>query len=55
MNPVKSLSETKENAQEDMKELSVEELEQVNGAGNPFEDVPRVPVKPVDDKLRNKG
>ena len=38
-----------------IRELSESTLDQVNGAGNPFEDVPRVPTQPIDDDLRNKA
>lgn len=37
------------------KALSDEDLSQVAGGDNPFEDVPRVPLQPIDDKLRNNG
>lgn len=33
--------------------LSNDQLDQVNGAGNPFEDIPRVPTQNIDDDLRN--
>ena len=35
-------------------ELNLDELENVTGAGNPFEDVERVKVKEIDDNLRKK-
>ena len=36
-------------------ELSVEDLSEAVGAGNPFENIPRVPTQPIDDELRNKS
>lgn len=36
-------------------ELAKETLEQVTGGGNPFDKVPRVPVNPIDDELRENG
>ena len=38
----------------DRKELSVDQLDIVSGAGNPFEDIPRVPSGPIDDEFREK-
>lgn len=35
-------------------ELSLDDLENVTGAGNPFEDVERVNVKEIDDNLKKK-
>lgn len=35
------------------RELSLDELEQVTGGGV-FDNVPRVPQKPIDDDLRSK-
>jgi hypothetical protein len=55
MNPEKELPENTENVQEETKELGTEALENVAAAGNPFQDVPRVPLKPIDDKLRKNG
>ena len=34
-------------------ELSEEALDQVTGAGDPFEGEPRVPVAPIDPELRD--
>ena len=33
-------------------ELSMEELDAVTGAGDPFADIPRVPENPIDPELR---
>ena len=30
-------------------------LNKVTGAGNPFENIPRVPTQPIDDELREDG
>lgn len=38
-----------------IQELDQDELDQVTGAGDPFEDVPRVDIKPIDEKPRNYG
>lgn len=44
------------NAQkESQEELKEAELDEVAGAGNPFENIPRVPLQPIDDELRKKG
>jgi hypothetical protein len=50
MTPEKKEAENKE-----VKEISTDDLAEVAGGESPFEDVPRVPVKPIDDKLRNNG
>ena len=49
------LKETLQQAEQKVEELSEDLLAQVNGAGNPFEDIPRVPTQPIDDKLRDKA
>lgn len=36
-------------------EIKKDDLEVVTGGSNPFENVPRVPEKPIDDELRQKG
>lgn len=55
MNPERTEPENKEVTLDEVKELGMDEIDQVAGAGNPFEDVPRVPLKPIDDKLRKNG
>ena len=35
--------------------LPPEALEKITGAGNPFENIPRVPTQAIDDDLRKKG
>ena len=47
----KALKET----ENEMRELRVDELEEIAGAGDPFEDIPYVPTKPIDDDLRHKS
>ena len=42
----------KEAAEPVMEALSDELLDEVSGAGNPFDKVPRVPTQPIDDGLR---
>ena len=32
-----------------------EVLDKVTGAGNPFDKIPRVPTRPIDDELREDG
>lgn len=39
---------------DEMQELDEGDLEQVSGAGNPF-DRPRMGFQPIDDDLRNNG
>lgn len=36
-------------------DIKLEDLSEVSGGGNPFDNVPRVPEKPIDDNLRQKG
>ena len=45
----------KEEIQETMEKLGDDVLGAVTGAGNPFEEEPRVPTQPIDDDLREKG
>ena len=40
---------------EGVEELQNETLDKVSGAGNPFEDIPRVPNNPIDPELREKA
>ena len=35
--------------------LPDELLDEVTGAGNPFDNIPRVPTQPIDDELRQDG
>ena len=54
----KGKEELKEKIQEavlDVQELSSDALDPVSGAGNPFDDVPRVPNSPIDEELRDKA
>ena len=45
----------KEEILETMEKLEDDALNAVTGAGNPFEEEPRVPTQPIDDDLRGKG
>ena len=55
MNPDRTEPDNSEVTLDEAKELAMDDIDQVSGAGNPFEDVPRVPLKPIDDKLRENG
>lgn len=44
-----------EKANEPMKKLDLNDLDQVSGAGDPFGDEPRVPENPIDPDLRKDG
>ena len=48
-------AELKETAEPVVEALSDDVLDQVTGAGNPFENIPRVPTQPIDDELRQDG
>ena len=50
----KELKDQVQQMEQGIEELSGDVLEQVNGAGNPFEDIDRVPTQPIDDDLRDK-
>ena len=41
--------------EQQVEELKEEQLKKVNGAGNPFEDIPRVPTQPIDEELRENA
>lgn len=51
----KNLKEKAQQAEQKLQELTDDELDQVNGAGNPFENIPRVPLQEIDDELRDKA
>ena len=55
MNPDRTETKIEETENKAAEALSMEDLEKVDGAGNPFADVPRVPLKEIDDKIRNNG
>ena len=55
MNPDRTESKIEETENKAAEALSMEDLEKVDGAGNPFADVPRVPLMEIDDKIRNNG
>lgn len=51
----KELKNQGQQAAQGIEELAEDALDQVSGAGNPFEDIPRVPTQPIDDELRDKA
>lgn len=44
-----------EELKENETEFKLEDLAEVSGGGNPFDNVPRVPEQPIDEELRRKG
>lgn len=54
-NKEKDLNEQVRQEKQGLEELSEDILDQINGAGNPFEDIPRVPTQPIDNDLREKS
>ena len=42
-------------AEQAMEAIPDDLLDQASGAGNPFDNVPRVPTQPIDDDLRQDG
>lgn len=50
----KDLKKANQAVEEDKKELSDEQLEQVAGGGNPFAQYARVPNQKYDDNIRSK-
>ena len=53
-NELENKAQTNDAAAEEMQELDEGDLEQVAGAGNPF-DRPRMGFQPIDEDLRNNG
>ncbi len=51
----KNLTNLFEENKAEITELPDDVLENVTGAGNPFENVPRVPTQSLDDNLRENG
>ncbi len=47
--------DTVKEVEEKMEPLGTEILDKVSGAGDPFEDVPRIPVEDIDENLRKDG
>ena len=47
-----NVEKVKDAAEKVMEAVPDEVLEQVAGAGNPFENIPRVPTQPIDSDLR---
>ena len=50
----KEKNERREDVQP-LEKLTDEDLDQVSGAGNPFDEIPRTPTQPIDDELRKNG
>ena len=50
-----TLEQVKQTASTVAEALPPEALEKITGAGNPFENIPRVPTQEIDDDLRKKG
>ena len=48
----KELKDQVQQMDQEIEELSGDMLDQVIGAGDPFEDIPRVPTQPIDPELR---
>ncbi len=44
----------KKQEDEEVREVDLEDLEQVTGGGA-FSNIPRIPEKPIDDQLRGKA
>ena len=47
--------ENRKLTEEETVKLTKDTLDQVNGAGDPFVDIPGVPEQPIDDELRKDG
>ena len=52
---LEGLKKKTEQAELQSEELTEEVLDEVTGAGNPFDGIPRVPTQPIDDELRDKA
>ena len=50
-----NVEKVKEAAEEVAEILPDDVLDKVTGEGNPFDQIPRVPTQPIDDKLREDG
>ena len=50
----KAKEEVAQETVKELKELSVDQLESINGAGSPFINIPRVPSSALDSDVRNK-
>ena len=47
-----TVEKVKETAEKVAEVIPEELLEKATGAGNPFDNIPRVPTQPIDDELR---
>ena len=54
MKKEKNIPNAPEEVMDQPLELTEEELDQASGAGNPFDDLPRVPTQPIDPEGRDK-
>ena len=50
-----NVQKVKDTAAKVVEAIPEELLEKVSGAGNPFDNVPRVPTQPIDPQLRVKA
>ena len=51
----KPVEQGKDAAEKIAEVLPEEALDKIAGAGNPFDKIPRVPVQPIDDDLRENA
>ena len=49
------MEEKKDLRKDDVKELDLDMINDVTGAGDPFADIPRVPLQEIDEELREKA
>ena len=49
------IEKTADELEKEISELSPEAIKDVSGAGDPFEDLPRVPDNPIDPEIRGKS
>ncbi len=49
------LKEKNQQTKQQVEEVKEELLEKVNGAGDPFDKIPRVPTQPIDEDLRENA
>lgn len=52
---IKGLKKKTEEMESQSEELVEEVLDEVNGGGDPFQSIPRVPTQPIDSELREKA
>ncbi len=49
------LKEKNQQTKQQVEEVKEDLLEKVNGAGDPFDKIPRVPTQPIDEDLRENA